>query len=369
MKDQILLSDIISFFESLAPSSLQESYDNSGLQTGDPSLLLRAALATIDVTEEVIDEAIRKGANLIISHHPLIFGGVKRLTGSTAVEKILIKAIRNDIALLSIHTNLDNVAGGVNSRIAEKLGLSNCRILHPIKGKLRKLVTFIPVDQLDRVRQAIFDAGAGHIGNYDQCSFNQEGAGTFRGTTETHPFAGKPGIFHTEQEVRFETVYPVWKEKMVIRALIETHPYEEVAYDIYSLENNYQMGGAGITGELTNPLEEKQFLGKLKEIFQIPVIRHSPLLNRPVSRVVVCGGAGAFLLKEAIDSEAGFFITGDMKYHQFFDAEGRIVIVDVGHYESEQFTKELFHDLLTKKFPKFAVRLSEVKTNPVEYYL
>jgi dinuclear metal center YbgI/SA1388 family protein len=369
MKDHLLLSEIISCFESLAPSSLQESYDNSGLQTGNPDQTVHSALVTIDFTEDVIDEAVSLGTNLIISHHPLIFGGIKKLTGSSATEKILIRAIRNNIALLSVHTNLDNVSGGVNSRIAKKMGLSGCRILLPVKGKLRKLVTFIPTGNLDQVREAVFNAGAGQIGNYDQCSFNLEGKGTFRGNEDTHPFVGEPGNFHTEPETRFETIYPVWKEKQVIRALINSHPYEEVAYDIYPLENNYPPAGSGMVGELPEPLEEKQLLLRMKEIFQVPVIRHSRLLSRPVTRIAVCGGAGSFLLKDAIDSGAGFFITGDMKYHQFFDAGDKIVIADVGHYESEQFTKELFHEFLTKKFPTFAVHLSTIKTNPVEYYI
>jgi dinuclear metal center YbgI/SA1388 family protein len=369
MKDHILLSDIVGFFENLAPSSLQESYDNSGLQTGDPLQTVKAALLTIDITEKVIDEAVSKGANLIISHHPLIFGGIKRLTGSNATERTLIKAIQNHIALLSVHTNLDNVSGGVNSRIAEKLGLSDCRILLPVKGKLRKLVTFIPVAHLDQVRQAVFDAGAGHIGNYDQCSFNLEGTGTFRGNDQTHPFVGEPGSLHSEQEVRFETIFPVWKEKQVIRALMKSHPYEEVAYDIYTLDNRFPVAGSGIVGELSEPMEEKQLLNTLKDIFHVPVIKHTRLLSGHVSRIAVCGGAGSFLIKDAIDSGAGFFITGDVKYHQYFDAEDRIVVADVGHYESEQFTKELFYELLTKKFPTFAVHLSEATTNPVNYFL
>jgi len=368
MKNQILLSEIISCFESMAPSSLQESYDNSGLQAGDPSQLIRSALVTVDVTEEVIEEALNKGSNLVVSHHPLLFGSLKRITGSTSVERVLLKAIRNNIALLAVHTNLDNAEGGVNAKIAEKLGLTRCHILQPQKGKLRKLVTYIPVDYLHRVRQAVFDAGAGHIGHYDQCSFNMEGNGTFRGDDQTHPFVGEPRKIHTEREVRFETVYPFWNENRIIHALIESHPYEEVAYDIYSLDNAYGKTGAGITGELPQPVEESVFLRKLKETFNIPVIRHSPLINKSVSRVALCGGAGSFLIKDAISAGAQFFVTGDLKYHQFFDAEGRIVLADIGHFESEQFTKELFHELLTKKFPTFAVHLSEVKTNPVEYY-
>jgi dinuclear metal center YbgI/SA1388 family protein len=369
MKEPLLLSDIIGFFERLAPAALQESYDNSGLQTGDPSHMVDSALLTLDVTEEIIDEAISKSIGLIITHHPLIFGGLKRITGSSPVEKILLKAIRNDIAILAIHTNFDNAAEGVNAKIAEKIGLKHCRILQPLKGKLRKLVTFIPVDHLSSVRQAIFDAGAGHIGNYDQCGFNMDGYGTFRGNDQAHPFVGKAGLLHAEKEVRFETIYPFWLEQAVIQAMLKAHPYEEVAYDIYSLENKYEKGGAGIIGALPEPLGERRFLQKLKETFGIPVIRHSTLLNKPVSTIAVCGGAGSFLLKDAIASNADFFISGDIKYHQFFEPAGSIVLADIGHFESEQFTKELFSELLTKKFPTFAVHLSEINTNPVSYYI
>lgn len=369
MKDQLLLSEIVSYLETQAPTAWQESYDNAGLQTGEPSQIIHAALLTLDVTEEVLEEAITRKANLIITHHPLIFGGLKRITGSSVVEKIVIKAIRNHVAILAIHTNLDNAIAGVNAKLSEKLGLSHCRILQPQKGKLRKLVTFVPSGHLSFVRQAIFDAGAGSIGNYDQCSFSMEGTGTFRGNDQTNPFVGEPGKMHSEKEARLETIFPEWMESQVIRALIESHPYEEVAYDIYYLENSSGNSGAGIIGNLPGPLDELRFLQQLKETFGIPVIRHSPLRNKPVFRVAVCGGAGSFLLKDAVSAGADFFVSADIKYHQFFDPDGKIVMADIGHYESEQFTKELFCELLTKKFPTFAVHLSEVNTNPVSYFM
>jgi hypothetical protein len=247
--------------------------------------------------------------------------------------------------------------------------LKECRILQPLPGKLRKLVTFVPPEYLDRVREAVFEAGAGHIGAYDRCSFNMEGAGTFRGNENTNPFAGEPGKSHTEKEVRLETIFPHWIENQVIRALIKAHPYEEVAYDIYPLSNRFDLAGTGISGKLPEPMKEIHFLKWLRETFRIPVIRHSPLLGRPVSGVAVCGGAGSFLLKEAIAAQADFFLTGDIKYHQFFDPEGKIVMADIGHHESEQFTKELFYELLTEKFPTFALHLSEENTNPVSYYI
>lgn len=368
MKHKLTIYEIAEYIESLAPSALQESYDNAGLQTGNFSDEVSAAVITLDVTEEVIDEAIRKQAELVITHHPVIFGGLKKLTGSNSVEKIIAKAIRNNIAIYSAHTNLDNIQGGVNTKIADLIGLQQQRILQPVKSQLCKLVTFVPNAQLDIVRQAIFEAGAGSIGNYEQCSFNAKGKGTFRGNENTNPFAGEKETFHIEREIRLETIFPRWKEKKVIGALLKAHPYEEVAYDIYPLENRYERVGAGIIGKLQQPVDEKIFLDKLKETFGIPMVRHSPLLGKTVKSVALCGGAGSFLLRDAIAAQADFFVTADLKYHQFFEPEGRIVIADIGHFESEQFTKELFYELLTKKFPTFALHLSEIKTNPVNYY-
>lgn len=368
MSQKTTISEIIQLIESIAPLSLQESYDNAGLQTGNAAKTVESVLITLDVTEAVIDEAIAKGASLIIAHHPVIFGGIKKLTGKNPVERIIIKAIQNKIAIYAAHTNIDSIVGGVNTKIANLIGLENQRILQPAIDKLKKLVTFIPVSHLEAVRQAIFEAGAGTIGNYDQCSFNAEGFGTFRGNDNTNPFAGNKGELHTEPEIRFETIFPEWKQKAIIHALKATHPYEEVAYDIYPLDNLNPQAGAGIIGTLPEAMDALELLGKVRATFNTPVIRHTPLTGIPVKTVAVCGGAGSFLLKDAIAAGADFFITGDIKYHQFFDADQRIVLADIGHYESEQFTKELFYELLTKKFSTFAVHLSEVNTNPVNYY-
>ncbi len=328
---------------------------------------VRAVLLCVDVTEDVIDEALSLNANLIVAHHPLIFSGLKKITGYTSTERIVIKAIKNDVAVYAAHTNLDSVTGGVNSKICEKLGLKKCRILAPATGELRKLVTFVPNDQAEKVRMAIFEAGAGKIGEYDQCSYNLEGHGTFRGSENTNPFVGEQGKLHFEEETRIETIFPVIYQTKVINALLKVHPYEEVAYDVYPLENNYEKVGIGMVGELDTPEEEDIFLAALKDIFKIPVIRHSVLLGKPIQRVAVCGGSGSFLIQKAISANADIFLTGDMKYHQFFEADNEIIIADIGHYESEQFTKEIFYDLLTKKFPKFAVHLSKIVSNPINY--
>ena len=362
------LKDITNFLESFAPLSLQESYDNAGLITGDANSEITSVLITLDVTEKVVDEAIEKKAQLIVAHHPIVFSGLKTFTGKNYVERTIIKAIKNDIAIYASHTNLDSVEGGVNHKICEKLGLQNCKILQPSSGQLKKLVTFIPVKHLNPVREAVFNAGTGNIGNYDSCGFTAEGLGSFRGNENTNPFVGKKGEIHIEKEARFETIFPGYLQGRVIAALLKSHPYEEVAYDIYPLDNLFNKTGMGMIGTLASPVTETGFLQQLKSTFNTGVIKHTSLKGKPVEKVAVCGGAGSFLLNAAIAAGADFFVSADFKYHQFFDAENKIVIADIGHFESEQFTKELFYELLMKNFPKFAVHLSGVHTNPVFYF-
>ncbi|MCK3686010.1 Nif3-like dinuclear metal center hexameric protein [Maribellus sp. YY47] len=362
------IKDITRFLESVAPLRLQESYDNAGLILGDGQAELTSILITLDVTEEVVEEAIASQCNLIVAHHPIVFSGLKKITGKNYVERTLLKAIKNDIAIYAAHTNLDSITGGVNGKICEKIGLENCKILDPAGGILKKLVTFVPVDYAEKVRQALFSAGAGNIGNYDSCSFNTHGQGTFRGDDTTNPFVGEKGTQHYENEIRVETILPDYLQGKVIATLLEAHPYEEVAYDIYSLDNKFEQIGMGMIGTLPEEKTEKDVLQLLKDTFHTGVIRHTALRQKKVNKIAVCGGAGSFLLNKAISAGADFFVTGDFKYHQFFDAENKIVVADIGHFESEQFTKELFYELLTKNFPKFVVRLSEVNTNPVFYF-
>lgn len=362
------VKEIVSHIENLAPLSYQESYDNAGLQIGSLNADVKAALLTVDITEEVVDEAISKKAGLIISHHPLIFGGVKRITGANYIERVIIKAIKNDISIYSAHTNIDNVEGGINGKICEKLELQKCRILVPLENQLLKLVTFVPVEHIEKVREAIFVAGAGQIGKYDCCSFSNEGIGTFRAQKGTNPFVGKVGEIHQEKEYKLETILPKALKGKVLNALLSSHPYEEVAYDLFPLENKFNTVGAGMVGELKDAVEEKEFLNIIKDKFNLSIIRHTQLLNKKIKKVAVCGGSGSGFLRSAISAKADIFITGDFKYHQFFDAENKIVIADIGHYESEQFSVELFNDILKKNIPNFALYLSEIKTNPINYY-
>ncbi len=362
------LHQILESLQEWAPFSYQDSYDNSGLLVGSANAEIHKTLISLDITEEVMQEAVKGGFDLIISHHPIIFQGFKSLTGKTPEEKIVIAAIKNNIAIIAMHTNLDNISEGVSYKLSQVLGLQNQQILSPKKDLLRKLVVFIPNSHLDSVRQAVFNAGAGKIGHYDQCSFGSEGVGTFRAGENTQAFVGKKMEFHQEKEVRFESVFPVQLERKIIKALLNTHPYEEVAYDIFTLNNSHSKVGAGIIAEMPEAISETAFLKLLKNKVNPFQIRHTAFREKKIKKVALCGGSGSFLIDTAKAANADIFITGDVKYHDFFKATKHMIIADVGHYESEQFTKELIHDFLIKKFTNFAVQISEHQTNPIKYF-
>lgn len=361
------ISDIIAAIEDVAPLSLQEKYDNAGLQIGNKKNEATGALLCIDVTEDIIDEAVENGINLVISHHPLLFKGLKNITGKNYVERAVIKAIRNDIAVYAAHTNLDNAVGGVNYKIAEELGLGNVSILQPSEGKLLKLVTFVPEADASRVREALFAAGSGHIGNYDRCSYNMSGYGTFRAGEGADPYCGEIGLEHHEEEERIEVIFPEYLKTGLMKRLLEVHPYEEPAYDIIRLENSWKGAGSGVVGELLSPMDETDFLEMVKSVFHCGVIKYSNLLGGKVQRVALCGGSGSFLMPDAVAAGADAFITGEIGYHDYFSAEEQILLVEAGHYETEQYTKDIFCDIITKKFPNFAVRYTKVGTNPINY--
>ena len=361
------LKDLCSYLDSVVPLSFQESYDNSGLQIGFPEWEVTSALVTLDVTEDIIDEAISAKCDLILSHHPLIFDGIKSITGKTFTERILLKALKNNIAIYSAHTNLDIFSNGVSWKMGQKLGLKEIKDLAPVKKSMTKLVTYIPESHVEKVKEALFEAGAGVIGNYDHCGFAVAGTGSFRGNENTNPFAGEKEKTHFEKEVRFETVLFTHLKAKVIKALLDVHPYEEVAYDLYSLENENADIGLGCVGELNDPMSEEDFLKSVSSVFDAKGIRYSKLTGKPVRRVAVCGGSGASLINDAIASGADVFVSGDIKYHNFFIADNMILLVDAGHFESEKFSIEILKELIIKKFPKFAVRFSETNTNPINY--
>lgn len=362
------IQQIIACLETVAPLSYQEGYDNAGLLTGSPDWEVSGALLTLDVTEAVIREALEKKCNLIISHHPLIFKGLKKLTGKNHVERAVILAIKHDMALYAAHTNLDNMRLGVNDMIAEKLGLIDRQVLSPSVGTLRKLYTYAPKgEDARRVLDALFAAGAGHIGQYSECSFTHPGTGSFKPLEGAHPYVGQPGARHLEEEIKIEVIFPRHLESGVLQALREAHPYEEVAYEVVQLSNAYPGIGSGMVGLLPEPIPEAAFLEQVRHTMGAAGIRHTSLLGRDVRKVAVCGGAGSFLLPAAIASGAEVYMSADFKYHEFFDADNQIVIADIGHFESEQYTVDIFYNIITEKIPNFAPLKSNIRTNPINY--
>ena len=361
------LKELCTSLEEWAPLAYQESYDNSGLIVGGLSAELTGVLVSLDCVEDVIEEAIAKGCNAIVSHHPIVFKGLKSFTGKNYVERTLIKAIKNDIALYAIHTNLDNIHTGVNKMLADKIGLINTRVLVPKKEVIKQLVTYAMPADADSIRNALFEIGAGALGEYSECSFTVSGSGTFKGSQNSNPVVGEKGIRTCQVEERIEILFPAFMESRVISVLKNSHSYEEVAYSVFNLSNENQNVGSGMIGELSIAENSLDFLGTLKNNLNADGIRYTSLVKNKIKKVAICGGSGSFLLQAAIRSGADVFITGDFKYHEFFDAENKIIIADVGHYESEQYTKDLIADFLSEKFPKFAVHLSKVNTNPINY--
>jgi dinuclear metal center YbgI/SA1388 family protein len=361
------VSDLLETLHVWAPPSLQESYDNSGLLVGEPNTAIQGVLVALDMTEEVVAEAASRGCNVIVAHHPIIFSGLKRLTGANYVERTVMAALRAGIALIAVHTNLDAVQTGVNAEIGKRLGLKNLQILRPVKGRLKKLVIFTPESALEAVREAVFAAGAGQIGNYDACSFQTSGMGTFRAGVGAEPYVGEMGALHRESEVRLEVVVPDYDLARVTRAMRAAHPYEEVAYDVLALENSWSEVGSGMMGELPEAMPLLQFLEHVKVQLHVPSLKYTQPVNKTVQKIAFCGGSGSFLLPDAKASGADLFLTSDLKYHQFFDADGQIVLVDIGHYENEQFTNVLIVEKIKQKFTNFAIRLAETNTNPINY--
>ncbi len=361
------IKDICNLLDSYAPPALQESYDNATLITGNPKDEVTAVLLTLDATEEIVDEAIETGCNLIVAHHPIVFKGLKSFTGKNYVERTIIKAIQNNIAIYACHTNLDNVHTGVNKKICDVLGLVNTKILAPKSGTLKKLTVFIPKENTDALLQALYKAGAGQLGNYKNCSFKTEGLGVFEPNEEATPYLGKQNKVEQVIENRVEVLLPTYAEGNVLNAMLQNHPYEEVAYYLQSLDNKNQEIGSGMVGELREAIPTEAFFNHLKSAMNLTTIKHTKSTSATIKKVAVCGGAGSFLLRNAISKNADIFISSDFKYHEFFDAENKIIIADIGHYESEVFTKDLFSEIISKKFTNIAVRLSKANTNPIVY--
>lgn len=350
-----------------APLPLQDGFDNAGMQVGLTDAEVTGVLLCLDVTESIVDEAVASGCNLIVSHHPLIFSPLKKITGRTYVERSILKALSHGIAIYSAHTNIDNAPGGVNYRIADKLGLQNVRILVPKENALLKLSVYVPVAHADAVREALFAAGCGHIGNYDSCSYNAAGFGTFRAGEGCTPFCGSVGTLHKEEEVRIDTVMPAYLKTGVIKALLAAHPYEEPAFDIYPLQNDWAAAGAGVVGELPSPVDERSFLQNVKEIFATGCVKHTKFLGKNIRTVALCGGAGGSFASAALSAGADLYITGEARYHDLFSYEERMLMAVIGHYESERFTMEIFEEIISKACPEVPVRITAIDTNPVHY--
>lgn len=361
------ISEILKEIESIAPRTYQENYDNARLIVGTSNWDCTGVLLTLDSTEDVIDEAIEKGVNLVVAHHPIVFKGLKSITGANYVERTILKAIKNDIAIYACHTNLDNQLVGVNAKICEKIGLQNTKILQPKLNTLLHLITFAPKKDAETVRRAMFQAGAGKIGNYDSCSYNLDGFGTYRANENANPTIGNIGEVHTEPETRIEVLVPKHLQYSILSALKQAHPYEEVAYFLTETINENQEIGSGMTGELPEEMDSLEFLKQLKVKMNTKLIRHTKLVKKHIKTVAVCGGVGSFLLPFAKRAKADIYITADYKYHEFFDAENDIIIADIGHFESEQFTNEIFAEIITKKYSNFAVHFSKIDTNPINY--
>lgn len=362
------LKQITSVLEQIAPLSLQEKYDNSGLIVGSSDQEVSSVLVSLDCTEEVIQEAIDSGCNMVIAHHPIVFSGLKRFNGKSYVERAIMKAIKHDIALYAIHTNLDNVDTGVNKYLCELLGIQKTKILSPKSDLMFKLVTFVPDAHKEEVKAALFAAGAGAIGNYAECSFSSQGEGTFKANEGATPFVGEQGKRHHEQETRLEMVFESWRKGDVLNALKTAHPYEEVAFDVLALDGKHRSVGSGMVGELEEPMDLHAFFDRMKNVLGVSVVKHTARVKEKVKRIAVCGGSGFFLLNAAKSSKADVFVTSDVKYHEFFDAEKKLVLADIGHWESEHRTIELIQRILNEKFATFAVHLSKTNTNPVKYY-
>tara|TARA_R110002049_G_scaffold82223_4_gene209275 strand:- start:58 stop:1152 length:1095 start_codon:yes stop_codon:yes gene_type:complete len=361
------IKEVTNYLEELAPLNYAEDFDNVGLLVGSYQTEVSGILVTLDTLEETVNEAIAKKCNLIISFHPIIFGGLKKLNGNSYVERVVLKAIKNDIAIYATHTALDNSKNGVSAKMSEVLGLKNTKILIPKKGIIKKLTTYVPVDKAEALRKVLYKAGAGSIGNYDNCSFNINGKGTYRGNENSNPVLGEKGKDHTEEETQINVVFESKNEASILKALKKNHYYEEVAYEIVTTENVHQDIGMGMIGELPEEMEEKDFLLFLKETMKTDCVRYSEFLNKKIKKVAVLGGSGSFAISNAKRAGADAYVSADFKYHEFFKAEKSILLADIGHYESEQFTKNLLVDYLTKKFSNFAVVLSEKSTNPIYY--
>ncbi len=368
------IKEILSILEEMAPLAYAEDFDNVGLLVGDANNETTGVLVCHDALENVIEEAIAKNCNLVVCFHPILFSGLKKITGKNYVERAVIKAIKNDIAIYAVHTALDNHQDGVNKIFCDALGLINTKVLVPKQNFIQKLVTYTIPENADAIRDAMLEAGAGTIGNYDNCSFNSEGFSTYQGNENSNPSVGNKGELTKTNEIKIEVVFEKHLQSKILKALFSNHLYEEVAYEVYDLQNSHQNIGLGMIGELETAMNEMEFLEFVKKSMICGGIRHSAFLGKSIKKVAVLGGSGSYAIKNAIQAGADAYLTADLKYHNFYEAENQLLLADIGHFESERYTKNYIVDYLTKKILNFAnslpsgrIMLSEENTNPVKY--
>ncbi len=366
-------SEIITYFEEWAPKEISWQRDNVGLQVGSFEREVKNILISLDFTDRVLDDAIKKRCNLIITHHPFLFNPLRKIDTSKDRKSILLeKLIKNDITLYSAHTNLDFTKEGVSFQLARKLKLKNISFLVNLKSNQYKIIVFVPADAVDKVAQAIFNAGGGIIGQYSHCSFRTPGVGTFFGSEKTNLAVGKKISFEKIDEVKLEVLVNSWKQHKVISAMIKSHPYEEVAYDVIPVENSNVNYGSGAVGELENPISPGDFLNHVVRNLKIKNFRYTKGKNSKIRRVAVCGGSGSDLIRDAVNQNADAFITADLKYHTFQDYEGKIMLVDAGHYETEIHSldevKRRLTNFLHERNSKVKIFKYSGSTNPIVFF-
>ena len=362
------IKEITNILSEWAPLTYAEEFDNVGLLVGNENATCQQAMITHDVSEEVVEEAILNKCELIICFHPIIFSGLKSITGKNYVEKTVIKAIENKIAIYAIHTALDNHRYGISYQLGKTLGLVNQQILIPKTDTLLHLNTYVPGDHKETVLAALHAAGAGELGNYSETSFSVTGQGSYKGNELSQPAIGEKNKSTTTTEEKLSLIVPQHSKNKVIKALMDTHPYESIAYELTATLNSNPTLGMGSVGELPEVMPSMTFLTHMKKTLGVPFIRHSISTKKEIKKVAVLGGSGSFCIDAAIRNGADALVTADLKYHDFFKVENDLLLVDAGHYETEHFTKKLIHEYLTKKMPNFAFTLSEVNTNPVKYF-
>jgi len=363
------IKQVTQFLEQKFPLYLQEDFDNCGVQCGDVRQEITGAMVCFEMSEQVIDEAIAEGCNLVISHHPLILKrGITKILPTDRVGAMICKALAHNMVLYSMHTNIDSGVGGGNDVFAEKLNLQNVKVLEPHKGLYRKLVVFVPKENAEALKSALFEIGCGVQGNYDSCGYTVHGQGQFRPLKGANPHIGEENQLEHVEEERIEMIYPTGLQRTVVQAIYEHHPYEEPAFDLLPLENESRTIGLGRIGELPKVMPVSEFLECLKDKLGFEHCRYAGDTTKMIHKVAVCGGGGSSFIDLAIASGADAYVSGDFKYHDFFKSHSGTLLVDIGHYEGEYFIKNIIHQQIKENFTNFAALISKMEKVEVKYF-